>query len=352
MIELLTSNHPPLNATSHSFSDIFYKEISNSSLLKIATGYISVDSITELTRIIEINSRPSISLVIGMHWFEGLTRQQLQAISLLNTVLLEKNLGSISFATVSKYHGKVYSFENERGRIGSLIGSSNLSSIGNPERIYEVDAYITEDAFCQSVSSFIDDLKTKYCKSFDLLGVDNFKIKETNILLFDHYGVTRSNKHSEFNTIKTSLQFEIPLKAGLEQQKSNLNVYFGKGRENTQTGFTKPRHWYEVELIVPAEITRLMGYPKNDSDDGLEFKVITDDGWEFKCKTSGSNSKNFRSCDDLKILGKWIKGRLEQSGALQVGSQVTETVLNNYGRNSFSLIKSTIEDTWLLDFSK
>ena len=45
-------------------------------------------------------------------------------------------------------------------------------------------------------------------------------------------------------------------------------------------GAIRPRHWYEVELIVPIEITTAEGYPKRDS----VIRVYTDDGWRFNCK--------------------------------------------------------------------
>ena len=70
-----------------------------------------------------------------------------------------------------------------------------------------------------------------------------------------------------------------------------LMLFFGKGRE-AKNGLVKPRHWYEVELIVPKNITEQNGYPKAKTDDAI-FDVITDDGWSFKCKVSGDYSKNF-----------------------------------------------------------
>jgi hypothetical protein len=119
----------------------------------------------------------------------------------------------------------------------------------------------------------------------------------------------------------------------------------------------QPRHWYESELIVPNAITEQSGYPQKNTDSAA-FDVITDDGWEFSCKVSGDYSKNFRSEDDLKILGKWIKGRLENAGVLEVGQLVTPETFANYGRDSFSLIKTNKRiicngqprDLWYLDF--
>jgi hypothetical protein len=116
-------------------------------------------------------------------------------------------------------------------------------------------------------------------------------------------------------------------------------------------GYEIPRSWYEVELIVPKQITESSEYPKADSDgEGGVFQVITDDGWSFKCKVSGDFSKNLRSEGDLKILGKWIKGRLENSGALNPGDIVTNKTFEIYGRSYMTLSKIDGDDRWLLDF--
>ena len=144
----------------------------------------------------------------------------------------------------------------------------------------------------------------------------------------------------------TSVRFEIPIK---DKPQSNLNVFFGKGRETMSTGVIKPRHWYEAEIIVPKKITSMAGYPQAQSSTA-SFNVITDDGWKFKCKVSGDYSKNLRSEGDLRILGKWLKGRLENAGVLSGIQPVTNQTLQEYGRTSFSLIKTTIPNLWYLDF--
>ncbi|GBR74797.1 hypothetical protein NO1_1910, partial [Candidatus Termititenax aidoneus] len=96
---------------------------------------------------------------------------------------------------------------------------------------------------------------------------------------------------------------------------------------------------------VPSDTTRKKDYPQKE-----EFVVITDDGYKFNCKTSGDYSKNFRSADDLKILGRWIKGRLENRKALKTGEKVSDETLKNYGRNHIQLTKTKIPNTWYLDF--
>ena len=76
----------------------------------------------------------------------------------------------------------------------------------------------------------------------------------------------------------------------------------------------------------------------------------TDDGWSFRCKVSGDFSKNLRTDDDLKILGKWIKGRLENAGALKAGEMCTDATLAKYGRSDIKLTKISGSNDWYLDF--
>ena len=185
-----------------------------------------------------------------------------------------------------------------------------------------------------------------------LFKLKNIKfIEDRNELLEGHDGVEKVEKAGLSNIFSTrsDVSFKIPIKSD-DAPHSNLNVYFGKGRENKK-GLIKPRPWYEVELIVPKDITKRRyypkaGYPKKESI----ITVYTDDGWKFRCKISGDYSKNFRSADDLKILGRWIKGRLENNGSLKVGEPVTDQVLKNYGRDNFELIGTKKPSVWLLNF--
>lgn len=134
---------------------------------------------------------------------------------------------------------------------------------------------------------------------------------------------------------------DISLSRVDRQQQSNLNTFFGKGRENKSTGKLIPRDWYEVELIVDAKTISDPIYPKGD------FIVHTDDGLTFDCQTQGANHKNFRSKYDLKILGRWIKGKLEKSGALKQFEPVTGQTLQTYGRDYIRLYKLSDSEYYL-----
>ncbi len=285
------------------------------------------------------------SLVIGMHAREGFTRAQYEAAENLAVFLKSKNLGEVRVCTAFKFHGKVYSFRKSDNPLVSILGSSNITGIASSDRQFETDILFDEEKTLDELKKLHDELVEKATKVIPDEWSPSVFRKSGN-LLEGHEGVERCVRSdlSEAWSKAGDVQFKIPLKT---EQKSNLNVYFGRGRLAFRTGAIRPRPWYEVELIVPNTITRQKYYPQA----GSVFDVITDDGWKFACKISGDFSKNFRSNDDLRTLGKWIKGRLETDGILKVGELVTEEMLDRYGRHDITFTKSSEEGVWLLDFS-
>lgn len=343
-MELLLSNKHPANFQGiNSSNDIFVNYLRDSDSITMATGYISSDSLIELSKIVEINHKPKIELMIGMHYFEGFTRSQYEAASSLNQILNSKSLGGIYLSNTRKFHGKMYHFDGHLISPAIMIGSSNLDScISKNPMNYEADVLITETDEVHKYNTYLKSLIGNLSVPFDKIIIDSFI--EKNTLLENQYGVEKVDSVllAELKTNLTDIEFKLPIKT---EPKSNLNAFFGKGRENKR-GFVTPRPWYEVELIVSNSITQISDFPYC-----TEFDVITDDGWKFKCKTSGDFSKNLRSNDDLKILGKWLKGRLESANCLKVGEPVTDQVLNNYGRNYIDLVKTKEDNLWFLSFN-
>ena len=150
------------------------------------------------------------------------------------------------------------------------------------------------------------------------------------------------------SNVKFDEGFLLPLKPFELAGKSNLHTHLGKGRENTSTGIVLPRSWYEVELIIPTEILEDSRYPNNKEP----FQVVTDDGYKFECKTSGDNGKNLRSVDDLKKLGKWIKGRMQDANVIRPGGNITQDTLIAYGRNNIGFYPTGEDGVWYMDFSQ
>lgn len=343
-MDLLYSNFPPLKTGNRSFTDAFDELLFKADTIRIATGYITADSVAELQSILKLNPKTKFDLIIGMHYFDGFTQKEYQASLTFSEFLNDARMGGVFLSTAFKYHGKIYSFFKNKEPIASIVGSNNLSSITGYSRVYETSLLFQERYKSIELNDFITDL-INISTPIDKCKI---KINKYNKLLIDHESVDPVDPVDVKKIPLTNLKFRIPLKVGDSHSKSNLNVFFGKGRQDKR-GLIKPRHWYEIELIVPKKITSIEGYPNSESGDDI-FNVITDDGWKFKCKVSGDSNKNLRSEGDLKILGRWIKGRLENNGALNVGDLVTEETLQKYGRSDFELIKTETENLWYLNF--
>jgi NgoFVII restriction endonuclease. len=347
-MDFLFSNYPPLKTNSKTFYDTFYDNLAKSQRLDIAVGYITADSLSDLKNTLQVNSTKLLNLIIGMHYFEKFSKLEYDAAMDLHIFLKNNKLGSVRLVTPFRYHGKLYTYSDNTGAFAGIIGSDNLSSIvEDKSRIYEASLFINDRSYVQKMQEFINRLY-ETSTPIDKLTITEFK--QQNKLLENHDYVEKvsSSTVAECMSACTNVKFDIPIKAGKGHTKSSLNVFNGKGRKG-KNGLVKPRHWYEVELIVGKEITLKADYPKVGTNEAV-FDVITDDGWKFKCKVSGDYSKNFRSENDLKILGKWLKGRLENAGVLKVGELVTEETLNKYGRTTFTLTKTKIPDLWYLDF--
>jgi hypothetical protein len=348
-MELLLSDIPPFHNPSTTFRARFQDLIQEADQLNIASGYISTSSLTDIKKIIELNGGPSLQLLIGMHHFEGFTRTQYEASQSLNNFLKDRNLGQVAVSTVFKFHGKLYSFCKQNTPFAGIVGSSNLNNISDLHRSFEVDLLVDDKDSAAGIDNLINEIYQKAGSPLESYQVGRFR--EPNQLLEGHLLVEKPSpsEHAKVWASAKNLRFELPIKAD-EALHSNLNAYFGKGRENKR-GFVIPRHWYEVELIVPKEITSHANYPKAGQPGGESvITVHTDDGWKFNCKISGDYSKNFRSEGDLKILGKWLKGRLENSGCLKTGEPVTDKVLQCYGRNTLELRATDNPRIWLIDF--
>ena len=339
-MELLLSNYQPAKFSNRTTQKVWLENLSKAEQIRIATGFISSASLIELRKMVEVNKKPCIEMLIGMHYFDGFTKQQYDCALALNETLQEQNRGAIYLSNAMRFHGKLYSFNDTKQCFSAIVGSSNLNSLFSAYKIYEADCFFEGDN-AKTIDKSIQNLFGKLGKIITDFQIDSFI--QNNDLLENHYGVNKIS-HEELTKIlatKTDVSFDIPMKA---EAKSNLNCFFGKGRVSPR-GFEVPRPWYEVEIIVPVSITRLPDYPANRT-----FDVVTNDGWRFTCETNGQNSKNFRSQNDLTILGKWLKGKLEQSGALEMATPVTENVLLQYGKNTMKLSATADPNLWLIEF--
>ena len=351
-MDFLFSNLPPVRTSCPTFCDTFYSLIPGATRMDIAVGYITADSLAELQQAVAFNKNiEKLNLIIGMHRWDKFTKLEYNAAINLNDYLRNEHRGEVRLVTSFRFHGKLYAYSDCNGAFAGIIGSNNLSSIvDNRTRTYEASSLFRENEYAQQMRGFIEQLSADAASNLADCEITDFR--ERNTLLEDHENVDKIPPDTLADCVSslTGVKFDIPLvKNGKVPPKSNLNVFFGEGRLVRAKGVVQPRHWYEAELIVPKEITAKAGYPQKDTPSAI-FDVITDDGWKFSCTVSGDCSKNLRSGHDLKILGKWIKGRLENDGVLQVGRPVTPDTFARYGRDNFTLAKTSIPNLWYLDF--
>ena len=74
-------------------------------------------------------------------------------------------------------------------------------------------------------------------------------------------------------------------------------------------------------------------YPRGD------FKAYTNDGYIINMQTSGDYNKNIPPIGNNHLLGAWIKGKMEQHGALMRLHPFNLDVLENYGKDSIKFYK-------------
>ncbi len=327
-----------INKHGGDFINVLNREFASAKNVTIASAYTSLEIIHAFEKqfnIIAKNGGVS-KLLLGMAFYEGLGQKKLDAVTKLNNQLLKFNNGSGVYVTNGRrYHGKVYHFYDEANS-SIYVGSSNFSLSGTVGNI-ECTIPVTIDSIKKSLINFLNDL---YSPSYSLT-IDRAEItvpgkkKILSESIEDYWGELKKYNPKTIN-IEVLPKLEFPLERVVEKEKSNLNVYFGKGRENKKTGKIIPRPWYEIELIANRDLNMHPNYPKGD------FLAYTDDGLIIPMRTQGDYFKNIRSKESLQIFGIWLKSKLEQNGALKKYEPVTLDTLEEYGNNKLTFYK--IED--------
>lgn len=340
-MDILLSKSPIVNTvSSKSIRDYYVKLVQDADCLNIATGFISNESLVELKRMVEEReNKLKLNMLIGMNYLDGFTKLQYDAVTKLNSYLCKNSIGHIYLSRGAKYHGKMYCFQKEGNCIGGFLGSSNLGSfMGTSDDLIESDVFFDNkdgDVLNQRINKIIDVLGTDFTV---IPPITDFIIPTFN-LLDDHTGVDKVS--DEYVRGLLSKQNGHPVLIPLKTKpKSNLNTYFGAGKIK---GRYSPRNWYEVEIIIGKDVEYRESIPENQS-----ITVVTEDGYKFKCSRQGDYGKNFRSDGDLKILGKWIKGKMEIQGALKLGELVTAQTLLDFNKNSMMLIPTVENGVWIL----
>jgi len=328
------------------FRNVLDKEFKNADSVTIASGYASLSIIKVYeSDFVKIAQNGGVSrLLLGMAFYEGLREKQLKAVTELNEQL--KGFGNSSGVYVARgrrYHGKIYHFENQ-GQSNLYVGSSNFSSSGTQGNI-ECTISVSIQAEKIRLIQFLQDLySSKYSIRIDKVKIPISGKKIPTVKIQSKWD--NLDKYDVSTIDKTNLpKLEFPLERIVNQPKSNLNIYFGKGRQPPKGSKGKiiPRAWYEAEITSSKSLTALPDYPKRD------FLAYTDDGYIIPMTTHGDYNKNLRSKNGLQIFGIWIKGKLERAGALQKYEPVTLDTLIEYGNSTLILYKID-DDKYYMEF--
>lgn len=343
-LNILFSKNPLIRSIrAKSISDYIDRYIESATDLNIATGFISNESIAELRRIIEYRKHElSLSLFIGMNYIDGFTRLQYEAVRELGVLLTQYEIGNVYVSPNIKFHGKMYSFMKNNECLGAFLGSSNLGSfIGSKQNYIEADVFFSGIVGCEIDSQIKQITENLGVPINNADKITEFKAPPVGLLDgYEHVTkLTKKELAARLNQ-RSSCIIRVPLKT---QPRSNLNSYFGAGKIK---GRFSRRDYYEVELIISKSLPNIEYLPSKE--DG-PFTVVTNDGYMFECSRQGDYSKNFRSAFDLRILGKWIKGQLENFGALKLGELVTDEVLRKFGKKELVLTRSIDGRFWIME---
>lgn len=376
-MELLYSDILPLGTEDdqQTIIDCFKEQLNQADHVEIAVGYVSRASLEELDELISDSDIKQICLNIGMYYIEGMPEGSYHTALKINRKWRAAGIGEIKIVRSFKYHGKLYCFYKDDKPFSAIIGSANLGVIkleASNRRQYEISSLITDLRECQEISRFIENLKQPNCS----VNIDEIKdmplIFEKNTALSGIELVTEvpPSNVEFYKRCKAYASFLLPLKVpaaderhmddGKHFTKSNVNVCYAAPRNKR-----KSRDWYETQLTVAKEITRIDGYPEKNKP----FFIITDDGYWFKAHTTSDGNKQFSAVGDELIMGRWLKGCLAAAGLVvpvndtQLDTDrtgmITKEILQEYGCENLYLKKTGQTalddegnplDVWMLSF--
>ena len=378
-MKILYSNILPLGTDEgqETVVDAFNECFQQADRVEIAVGYVSRASLEELESLVEQFRLKRIKLIIGMYYIEGMPEGVYHTAVKINKKWNDAGIGEIRMVRSLKYHGKLYIFINKNKPIAAFIGSANLGAIkleAANRRQYELSAVTTDVAECTEAMSFMERL-TDPSVSVNLADVSEMPlIYETNTSLEGIELVEQVPQPTVdfYRKCAAQASFLLPLKVptnaerhmddGKHFTKSNINVCYAAPRSRR-----KSRDWFETQLTVAKEITRIQGYPEKN----VPFYVVTDDGYWFKAHTTSDGNKQFSAVGDELIMGRWLKGRLAAAGLVTPvndtqhdvdrAGMITQEMLQEYGCDTLYLKKTgqtaldedgTPLDVWMLSFKR
>ena len=376
-MRILYSNILPLGTDEgqKTITETFNEYFQQADHVEIAVGYVSRASLEELDDMVDQNQTQKINLIIGMYYIEGMPEGSYHTAIKINKKWNNAGIGEIRMVRALKYHGKLYVFFKENKPIAAFVGSANLGVIkleAANRRQYEISSMTTDTSECEEIMEFIEKLKRPSI-SANIAEISGMPlIYETNTSLTGIELVTQVPQSNVdfYRRCAAYASFLLPLKVpaynerhmddGKHYTKSNINVCYAAPRNKR-----KSRDWFETQLTVSKEITRIKGYPEKN----VPFYVVTDDGYWFKAHTTSDGNKQFSAVGDELIMGRWLKGRLAAAGLVNPVNDtqldvdrtgmITREMLQEYGCDALYLKKTgqtaldedgVPRDVWMLSF--
>lgn len=376
-MKLLYSNILPLGTADdqQTIIDCFQEQLAKADYVEIAVGYVSRASLEELDNLITDYSIKQICLNIGMYYIEGMPESSYHTAVKINKKWRASKTGEIRIVRSFKYHGKLYCFYKDGVPFSAIIGSANLGVIkleASNRRQYEISSLTTDPSECKEISDFIQKLKSPACSANieDISDMPLIFEKNTALSGIELVAEVPPSNVEFYKRCSAYASFLLPLKVpayaerhmddGKHFTKSNVNVCYAAPRNKR-----KSRDWYETQLTVAKEITKIDGYPEKNKP----FFIITDDGYWFKAHTTSDGNKQFSAVGDELIMGRCLKGRLAAAGLVvpvndtQLDTDrtgmITKEILQEYGCENLYLKKTgqtaldedgTALDVWMLSF--
>ena len=374
---LLYSNILPLGTENEqqTIIDCFMEQATKADHIEIAVGYVSRASLEELDEIVTKYHIKNVCLNIGMYYLEGMPESSYHTALKINQKWASAGIGEIRIIRALKYHGKIYCFYKDNVPFAAIIGSANLGVLkleASNRRQYEISSLTTDVGECLELSKFIERLKQPNCSSKinDITNMPLILEKNTAMTGIELVSEVPPSNVEFYKRCTSSISFFLPLKVpayderhmddGKHYTKSNVNVCYAAPRNKR-----KPRDWFETQLTVSKEITRIEGYPEKN----VPFFVVTDDGYWFKAHTTSDGNKQLSAVGDELIMGRWLKGRLASAGLVSPvndtqldvdrSGMITKEILQEYGCENLYMKKTGQKafddegnslDVWMLSF--
>lgn len=305
-------------------------DLTSSVEVKIACGYMTAAGFSLLQPELDqfICSSNKINLILGMAYFEGLTRNDHAFFRALDHRFHLSGINTLRVAYMRPYHGKLYIFKRVNGDYRIYLGSSNTSPRGLASNI-----------------------------ECNVLVHGNRSHPDVRDLLLFFNRLNRSPISEDYGSVAMNIGTIIRSQGGVRTRRrrylatsgAHLRYLVLSVSVNPRSGLNwdrGTRNWYEAYIPVPMLIQRSGFFPPT----GQPFDVITDDGQSFQCKLTGTGGKNLTSHPTLDILGGWLKGTKLGAVGLLPGQTVTEQHLRDYGRSDIAITRlSPLE--YYFDFS-